>query len=90
MNVELEALAIVRLGSLAVSCVEDLATFRFGSVTVASVGSFAIVSAARSFSADFDFLLATVRFFVIAFTGLSTVFGVDFCVMTWTMSSALF
>ena len=79
---EPEALAVVRLGSLSVWRVDVLATFCFGSLAIASVGSFAIVSAACSLAAAFDFLDATLRFLVIAFTGLSGVLVGDFCVIT--------
>jgi hypothetical protein len=62
-----------------------------GSFAAICVGSFAITSAGSFLTGGFGFLeVKGIRFFVIAFTGLSEVVDVDFCVITWTMSSAFF
>jgi hypothetical protein len=54
-----------------------------GSLAIACVGSWVTDCA--------GFLEVTgARFFVTAFTGLSGVLGADFCVITWTISSAFF
>jgi len=54
-----------------------------GFFVIACVGSLAIASAASLTTGGFGFLeVMGVRFFVIAFIGLSAVLGADFCVIT--------
>lgn len=62
-----ESLAIVRAGSLATACVDSLAIACVGSLLTGCFGLLEVTGA---------------RFFVIAFTGLSTVICADFCVIT--------
>ena len=83
MNIDPEFLAIVRSGSLATAGVDSLTTFRFASFAIACVGSSAIISAGSLLTGAFAFFeVKWVRFFVIAFVGLSGVPGADFCVIT--------
>jgi len=78
-----EFLAIARLGSLATAGVDSLGTFRFGSLAIACVGSLATISSGSLLAGGFAFFeVIWVRFFVIAFIGLSGVLGADFCVIT--------
>ena len=75
MNVGPKPLAIVRFGSLATACAGSFTIVRFGSLATACIGS--CFTGCAVF-----FVLMEVRFFVIAFIGLSAVLGADFCVIT--------
>ena len=62
---------------------EPFVVVRFCSLATAGVESLPICSAGSLLRGGFDFLEVTgVRFFVIAFTGLSGTLGADFCVIT--------